>query len=669
MSVNLEIQNNLLVRSILSPALDFTDATDGENNKKTLLNRVKKLTQSERRELMGNLNELSSRIPAPQSVTDAPLREKGLITFVLADDGKQAEGHCFIVSFFLGLMNRVGTRVSSAAVMEKLSETRNLLGTNGYNPHNEIIDVERSLNAQIALLEHQLKEPNPNVNIQPLIEQLDRVVQGFITASEGDWSLPGTFLSFTVELVNFKKLMDVHVPQAKAEVEEATKRINEMILARRTKNLNELSTMLRDSVLPVFESIGIPKVLLMHFQEDLEALSRGKKVSGKSDFSFLEKQFIIPYITCNLEMMKGKLQGIISSFELEQSKTRIQLEIIRSRLTKYQQNCQSVVKQGELDTVKSDIEKLNKELKNDTIICEFIDTSINLINETKVKGWEAVKVVLSVACANFAHSNDELKAIGNFAQHLQLLQEFSNDFTTNKQELAKALEPTLLDGNSDIDLCKRLKQFKSYTGTCFFDSDEQKINFINDHFAYWKFIFGKLKDNKTEELRTAGEKQSEIVEVLTPKRIKKSKQPDAPEPVLIVPESLPVGDSLPPVLNIPTTGNAYLRTIATNLQNNRSNALADFSWYCQVTSDTIPKELVGQVYGNFYWIMKDAGKLCGELADNGDAKDINWGGKVFTSGKINEAVPSIPRSLLNHYRVQAMVEILEGRIRRGANQF
>ena len=111
MAINLndDITNNLVARSILSPALDLDDKaavghgkTQGDVNRKTLLNRVKKMTQTERKEFIGALNELSDRInPAqPLPPNTPPLQEKGICTLILADDGKAAKTHCFIVSFF-----------------------------------------------------------------------------------------------------------------------------------------------------------------------------------------------------------------------------------------------------------------------------------------------------------------------------------------------------------------------------------------------------------------------------------------------------------------------------------------------------------------------------------------------------------------------------------------
>jgi hypothetical protein len=84
-------------------------------------------------------------------------------------------------------------------------------------------------------------------------------------------------------------------------------------------------------------------------------------------------------------------------------------------------------------------------------------------------------------------------------------------------------------------------------------------------------------------------------------------------------------------------------------------------WYRLTDTVHLGETVAHQVYGNFYWIMRDLNKL-------GPTIDDNWGGHVFTTGKSGAYTPDVAPALLNHYRVQAMVEVLQGKIRSSSNQ-
>jgi hypothetical protein len=667
--LNPVIENNLFVKSILSSELDFADATHGENNKKTLSNRVKKLTPIERQELMDGLNEISSRINPPNAApqdTVTPLKERALSTFVLLDDGTKAEDHFFLVSFFYSLQCLFGARVSSDAILNKLSETRTLLDGKGYRPHTNPVDAEVDLNAQILVLEQKLRDtPNPADKINPLLSKLEAIGTTFQTASQNDWTQPATFAAFRVALAQFKKEIGDKVPEAQAKVDEAITFINTILSDRKTKNLQQLSTILRDQVIPFYMRSPQFKNLMERYRGKLDAISRGEQRPG-FDEKFWEKNLIIPYITSHLGAIKWKLQSIISSFESEKLKTETELETLRGRLAKYRENSQKSLKRGEFVNANSNIAKVRKELNNYTQICAVIDSSIELISHARAQGLESVKDVVNIVHEDFGYTDGELKATDHFGQHLQFFKEFSADFVTKKQDIADALDK-LASLNGAIDapsgLYDRLSRFKSDPNAYLLNSDEEKTNFINDYFAYWKFTFDKSKQNKGEELETAKTTQERIAAELNPP---KSPEPMAPRPVAPLYPPVVVTDVLPSELVIPTGGNAHLTAIARGLQTNRSNPSTDGGWYAQAVSGTfLPEELIQKVYGNFYWIMRDAGKLCGEL-ENGHAKDRNWGGKVFTTGTVNGIVPSVDRPLLNHYRVQAMVEVLQNRIRTSA---
>ncbi len=671
-NLNHVIENSLFAQSVLSPVLG-----DAGDSKKNLLNRIKKLNQGERSELVKELNEICLRIDLPKegSLPDhfsraaIPLQEKGLSTFLLSDDGKQAEEHWFIVSFFLGLMNRMGKRIGSDFIMEQLYDTRALLRSRGYEIRANEVNAEPGLNAYISFLEDKLKEKSPAEKINPLIDELEKIKLTFNDASSKDWASPGVLLQFQYQLAFFKKQLQTGPlsDSIRTTVEEAIQKITNIIQESRTQSRDVLSANLRDNALPVLKNFGFSENLLESFGRNLSALARGEQLPEKvANIGYWRRKVIIPYIGCQLSTIKKELQGIISSFELEQRKTQTELEIIHGRLEKYQYNSQNAIKRGSLATATLSIKAFEKEWKDSALICGVISSAIVVISQAKVKSLEWVKNAVELIYADVAGSPniDESKAKGDFKRDLQLLKDFSySDFSMNRQPLANALdklESLRSNPQGSLDVYTRLNQFKSNPSAYDLTSDLKKINFIDDYFAYWKFIFDQSKLSKAEELNNALGAKKKIEEELT------LSSSSVPKPVVGV-RSPTVTQN--PIVISETKGDANLRAIAKGLQNHRSNSSMDSTWYGQVVAGPkLHSDLVKQVYGNFYWIMKDAGKLCGKLQSDGHAEDSNWGGEVFTSGSLDGVQPAVIRPLLNHYRVQAMAEVLEDKIRTRANQ-
>lgn len=161
---------------------------------------------------------------------------------------------------------------------------------------------------------------------------------------------------------------------------------------------------------------------------------------------------------------------------------------------------------------------------------------------------------------------------------------------------------------------------------------------------------------------------SPVVIPLTPSPAANNQSPVIPQKQTLSVVTPPQASALPGQVPIPIHGNDFLRMIAKGIQDNRSNDSFAKYWYAQEMTNAahLPPTLVNQVYGKFYWIMKNAGKLCGDIElASGHSRDLNWGEKVFTSGKVNGAEPAVEIGLLNHYRVQAIVEVLNETIRNG----
>ena len=116
MATKVNVTDNLLIRTILSPVMKLTDAT----NRQTLINRVKKLDQSERKELKNELKHLSECIKAPRGLQPTDLRERGVAVLLLSDDGMPLQKKGTLIRIFQYIGNLIDWRISSDAIIKEL---------------------------------------------------------------------------------------------------------------------------------------------------------------------------------------------------------------------------------------------------------------------------------------------------------------------------------------------------------------------------------------------------------------------------------------------------------------------------------------------------------------------------------------------------------------------
>lgn len=719
------VNNNLLAQSILSPALDLDNfrAVDnavhggiktivnnmqGTINKKILLNRVKKLTQDQRKELIDALEGLSKQLSP--SLNLPPLRERGVCALILADDGKKAEGHFFITSFFLGLFNRFGKRIGSAKVMEKIRKTRQELFDSGYHPLTGNVDLCAHLTASMGNLKKEIDDASQLPQIQPLIDELAGIKNKFSEESGKDWAELATLVEFLCKLFTFRAKLSGTV-----SLQVADKITSEIEKIKKTINCRKQSTSLQDfashalgTIFPELPHYKIEGKNILHYEflaefgihpsrlqvwyDDLTRMVEGKGLDRK-EIKYWESDFLTRLINFRLLYIENLLKGEASSFEGKKAKLGNEYAIIQERLNQYQENIFKAGQREGFSQTTSKISGINKELVNLTSICDLLA----LLSSIKDKSYGEIKTFLSLASGQFQKSpNVELRAVQNIEQNLFSLT--TAVLTTNNhnalQHLASSLNLAILNGAADpnlIALYGRLYAFKSNPGNYPLNNDDLKKSFINDYIAYWKFVFDQLKVNAEATLKAEQDKANALQAALNSqsKRLVKPiaaqsqgnnnvlllppvplqhSQPQNPQPPVVVSPHPQVNNLLPPSRNIPTAGNPGLIAIASALQSNGSSQISAIINQYQNNS-SLPAYLMGQVYGNFYWIMKDAGQLCGEIDSAGHSLDPNWGGNVFLNGQNNSGVAlRIDSASLNNYRLQAVNEVLRAQIRIGAHQ-
>jgi hypothetical protein len=237
-----------------------------------------------------------------------------------------------------------------------------------------------------------------------------------------------------------------------------------------------------------------------------------------------------------------------------------------------------------------------------------------------------------------------------------------------------------LNGISNVQgTYNRLTEFKRDPATYPLAAEEQKKTFIKDYVVYWQYLFDTLKDQNKTNLSDLENEINGIKNVLNPKPVIKRLEPKAAPLIVVAPPPPRVGDA--PVLSrgltIPT--NLALRGHTLEAMTSLREVTKGFitgerspnCWYGQVKEDSgsFTSALVNEVHENFYWIMKDAGKL-GPVKGDGHSTEADWGKNVFLTGKSGDVIPpDVTPAALNQYRLRAMLEVLNGKIRNGDKLF
>ena len=738
MSSNYKIADNLTARSVLSPAFNFVDptpvknTTQGEINKNTLLNRVKKLNQEDRQELVNALNEVSEKINSTNPSNNiyiysekfvsidediVPLHEKGVCALILADDGSQPKATGFFIGFLNILMNLFKLRISSGSIIDKITETRTLLLDYGCIELEANVSPESMLNREIGCLKNQIPDQAPQ--IQPYFDQLGRLRTELEKVENKDWNRLGTFFQFFRVLEKFNEAIakEEATEHTRKTIDFATADIRQIIDLRVVnKTLPDLAKALKKIIIPYFKENRIAIKIWESWQGDLNALSRGESIkdgngnritSRENVFKYLKKELIIPFIDHKLNLIDTELKGIIESFNAGETKHQTDLKVLEGRLEAYRQNSVKNIRKNQLDACKLEAREVEEKLYNISSICELIEQVFNEKNQDLKEIVLTIRVALNRLLLSSGSVNNIRDHINLYiVDHFKILHDISkiDDFSDFSFKKLVKDNPVLNNAESILALQRMFLPFELDGVT---DIEERKRTFINKWIDRLKSGFETMKLDEEFKLVSCRTRIARLEEALNPKPIvttspEQPQQPQiqqlsvqtpqtprlqvqpqqsqvttqtqtSPDPIIQVQPRPSVTSALPPHLQIPETGHHYLRTVADSIQILRENEGAAQNWYQIVHMDSasIDSETVKQVYHNFYMIMKDAGKL-GPLQTSGphagESTDGNWGGNVFVNGKSNDVAPSIGLPLLNHYRVQAIVEVLQGRKRERANQ-
>jgi hypothetical protein len=630
----MSVENSLVVKTILTDEFKFNDA-QGATNKPTILNRVKKMDQSERNELLRDLDAVVKNVNP--TATPPSLNERAVCTLLLADDGKAPTDWCWLARVVIWVRNRLG-RTSSAEVMTKLEQTIGVLNTNTVQPAP--MNVKTELGVQMTALQTQIDDRTKENNVKSLLQYVDYNIRSKLSPLfEADWNAVGTFvdLETTLELLEQDAGLKVTDDTVKAFISKTKANVLDLIEKRK-------------------------------------------------DYRYRSE--VITAISLQLRYMEVKIEDHLSSIHDEKKQLQKEKELVKKRLENYENNVKNADERKNFSAAKNQIGGAAAQIRNLNQIIDIID---RLAAKKEKASLHVLAAFIKSSNLHLQAAHDSINNTQKFADHFALLAKFAaNDASLNKQHLADVIDPKLLTKSSDAALAKRLFDFQSNPNG--YSADDLKKQVINDIVAYWKIVFDQLKAQQLQLLDDGKTKIKNPVPAPVPAPAPAPAPAPTPAPVAtpapapLYPAALaspPVhapSSTLPALFAIPTTASDHLKnkaaaadktkvttsiatlhTVATNLQHVRENQSSDYGYYMQINANRIDNGILQAVYANFYWIMKD--KLGMLESDN------NWGGNVFTTGKTaSGAAPAIDRPLLNHYRVQAIVEALNGHFRKGENQ-
>src|ERR1700722_15201998 len=200
------VSNNLLLNAIASPRCDVNNP----DAKGALLNRVKKLNDADRTELMGYLGEVKKRIdPSYQAPpNEKPLKGRGIASVLFHDDGLKVDKPCFIIAMIRGVLNFLGLRHGSDSIMNEIKDIREKLLKANLKSNPMLPD--QALNGMLTRLNEKSQKINdPSATIKTLHDKINKATEAFTEGSKSEkWGSPSVFMAFRTALKDFTTQLD-----------------------------------------------------------------------------------------------------------------------------------------------------------------------------------------------------------------------------------------------------------------------------------------------------------------------------------------------------------------------------------------------------------------------------------------------------------------------------
>jgi hypothetical protein len=479
------IGNNLLV--LTSSQMSFSDAApEGAISRESLVNRVKKLSQAERKNLLDELSVLSVKVGISGVATgrrvgtikdedlkkiEANFYEKGNCTLLLADDGKYIESPSFFVSFWRFLCNKLGTRISSASIVKELKAFQAECGPINSAAvagsfTNEV--VMEQLQREIDVLNREIKALVNGKNLQKAINQLQKLLPLLDN------------LSADLKFGNYVTVL--------TKIRQLNEFVNENNLCLPTEKRRDLIQAL--TCIPLVFTAGTGKLPLEQFAEsilfhrfglqgqsaDLNSLIVKKPIAEKKMSSqYWMKNAVIP-------IAKKLINGAIDELTIEMSAEESQKTAFQSRVDTLQSRLDNFVR---LNQAKKEIQDEASSLQQAKIKLESINEIIDVIEPLIIQARNSSFKDLK----DFAEIADSLVPLANEIRTVRLSDEFSCTFgdclscivdvltmgdSSIGEKLAKTIDSGVQAGSALITKLKNLQE----------GNEEERKNLANDYVQY-----------------------------------------------------------------------------------------------------------------------------------------------------------------------------------------
>ena len=603
------VKGTLIVHALLDPSMNLGDATlsqgrtVGSLNKQALVNRVKKLDDDVRLELMSELNHILLLLKNDPKV--GPLRERGLCVVLLTHDGTAASERGFFDTICQMFKNFCGYSASSETIVEKITEVQAALAKGlQRHPHSLTIpQIKEALQTGVDAMhqEHNINETASTAKTAQL--------ESLKTNLCGLWDLIPSETFERPEMTKFNNKIgdiDAFINQ---DAEMAgpfggfQEKINGLISCINCVNEAKYGSLVGE--------LTKYTVSLKESERDELALLNDATLFSQGQIAFLRK-LVLSVAERNI---KSFIDGINVEIDRENQiniKIPSLIELVRSRQNLLYKNELSNIASYNRNAACQEIAALtvqNEGASNTKDVLQRVCDSIDeVLNETNGTYEEFKKFVIGyVQCISYGTDKD-LKNSHNYLRKLSyvsavlkcephLLVEMVNSI-----ELGKYL-PLSQSDQAQIDLHTKLQLFVKRQLPLGTDEDRKALAIA--YLKYMKLLFSAEKNVLSSQIAVRNDRIDLLgrtrpleLAALNPGVVAPAPQVNQAAVVVAPIQQLQV--SLSP--------KDKLRVDALTLYHVYANNPSQAQGVCQQLKNESLCVYAENVYRNFYWLMKKNGK-------------------------------------------------------------
>lgn len=660
------IKDSLFVRALLDNEINLEDHTQigselkGDINRNALINRVKKLDDHVRLELVYDLDRILTELGTTTN-TMRPLNERGLCVMLLTDDGTQAQSRGFFGTIYQIFRNLFGYSYSSDTIISKITEVQELL------------------------LKKSLQRPKNSLTPDEMKEALTKKVQSQKAKFEARFSKVGDrkestniiqFEDLRSKLNNLQMMMS-QCPSRLATNEmadiithinyiyndllnnEVYKNVEDRLVADTGRTLTQISLLNQNSFVPLVIDFKNEREYITDDENlvlsDLENRASDAEFA-LSDTCFLNKTVL----SIARKKILDSMLSIREEVKLENRKIIIKsnrIKLINSRLKKLEDYRRAHIKMAEDNQLaniassnaaqaKVEINLLNQKINEilhdlNTVnrVCSSVDSLISKcesnVELTKLNAY--VSIFVDLVCRS---SDYDMKICHSYSDKLRIFRDVLKGDALTINELKQSINldkylPLRFTDATQRVMCENLSPLFEKNESFFLENVEERKTLAIAYLKYLKFVYSAektileneiaLKQNHIELL-----KSTPPLDLATPN----------PSPEMTLQRATVTIAPQDPKITLAT----YSQKLFLDLNND-----------CLVKEilaglNSLPDSVVNDIHHNFYFIMQKFNKI----KEGHDA----WGRKVFEGQELDRLLTDTVD--LNKFRAHAINMVSQG---------